>query len=76
MTTAPAPYPTLANSDTDEPKVAHYARSADITRAMVTGEAIQALCGKVWVPTRAPDAYPVCQPCAERLRQLAAALGN
>ena len=39
---------------------------ADVTRAMVTGEAIVALCGKKWVPTRAPERYPVCPTCAER----------
>ena len=35
--TTPAP--------TKEPEVAHYARAEDITRASVTGEPIQALCG-------------------------------
>ena len=34
-------------------------------RAHVTGEAITALCGKKWVPTRDPSRYPVCPTCKE-----------
>ena len=41
-------------------------RSADVARAYVTGEAIEALCGKKWVPTRDPSRYPVCPTCKER----------
>jgi hypothetical protein len=29
----------------------------------VTGTPIEALCGKVWVPTRDPKKYPVCPDC-------------
>ena len=38
----------------------------DVARAYVTGEAIAALCGKKWVPTRDPTRYPVCPTCKER----------
>ena len=38
----------------------------DVARAYVTGEAIEALCGKKWVPTRDPTRYPVCPTCKER----------
>jgi hypothetical protein len=31
----------------------------------VTGEAIVALCGKKWVPTRDPSRYPICPTCKE-----------
>lgn len=47
----------------DHDRVAHYVRAADATRAYITGEAIEALCGKWWVPTRDPDLYPICGAC-------------
>lgn len=50
----------------DHDRFAHYCRKDDITRAMVTGEAIVALCGKQWVPTRDPERYPICPTCKER----------
>ena len=50
----------------DHDRFAHYCRKEDIARAYVTGEAIVALCGKTWVPTRDPDRYPVCPTCVER----------
>jgi hypothetical protein len=50
----------------DHDRFAHYCRKEDITRAMVTGEAIVALCGKKWVPSRDPTRYPVCPTCVER----------
>ena len=51
--------------DGDHDRFAHYCRKADIVRAHVTGEAIEALCGKKWVPTRDPSRYPVCPTCKE-----------
>lgn len=53
-------------NDGDHDRFAHYARKDEITRALVTGEQIVALCGKRWTPTRAPERYPVCPTCAER----------
>ncbi len=50
----------------DHDRFAHYCRKEDITRAMVTGEAITALCGKKWVPSRDPERYPICPACKER----------
>jgi hypothetical protein len=49
----------------DHDRFAHYAKKADVSRAYVTGEAIVALCGKKWVPTRDPSRYPVCPTCKE-----------
>jgi hypothetical protein len=51
--------------DGDHDRFAHYAKRADIVRSAVTGEAIVALCGKKWVPTRDPERYPVCPTCRE-----------
>ena len=50
----------------DHDRFAHYARKDDVARAYVTGEAITALCGKKWVPTRDPSRYPICPTCVER----------
>jgi hypothetical protein len=50
----------------DHDRFAHYARKEDVTRAYITGEAITALCGKKWVPSRDPTRYPVCPTCKER----------
>jgi hypothetical protein len=70
---APAPVDTPTESpsrpvtdDGDHDRFAHYARKDDVARAYVTGEAIVALCGKKWIPTRDPKNYPVCPTCKER----------
>jgi hypothetical protein len=34
------------------------------------GTPVIALCGKVWVPSRAPEKYPVCPECKEIWEQL------
>jgi hypothetical protein len=65
--TTPVETPQPVDTDGgDHDRFAHYARKADITRAYVTGEAIVALCGKKWVPTRDPTRYPICPTCVER----------
>jgi hypothetical protein len=32
---------------------------------MVMGTPVIALCGKVWVPSAAPEKFPVCPECKE-----------
>ena len=54
----------------DHDKFAHYADKADIVEAVVTGVPIVALCGKIWVPTRDPDGFPVCERCKQIYEQL------
>jgi hypothetical protein len=69
QTTTEAPVQAPETIDTDHgdhDRFAHYCKKADITRALVTGEAIVALCGKKWVPTRDPSRFPICPTCAER----------
>lgn len=61
---------TSTTIETGEPEVAHIGRREDITRAYVTGEAITALCGVVFVPTRDPSRYPVCQACEQVLKAI------
>ena len=65
--TTPVQAPETVDTDSgDHDRFAHYCKKADIVRAHVTGEAITALCGKKWVPTRDPSRYPICPTCVER----------
>ena len=74
MTTTTTPGPAVTTDprlsdgdDGDHDRFAHYCKKADITRAMVTGEPVTALCGKRWVPSRDPERYPICTTCKEIL---------
>jgi hypothetical protein len=51
--------------DGDHDRFSHYARKSDIVESAVTGKPVVALCGKVWVPGRNPDRFPVCPTCRE-----------
>lgn len=54
-----------ATSDGDHERFAHYVVRNKLTGALVEGTPLQALCGKVWVPSRDPNRYPVCPECQE-----------
>ncbi len=47
----------------DHDKFAHYVRENKVVESAVTGCPVVALCGKVWVPTRDPDKFPMCPEC-------------
>ncbi|GAA4285200.1 DUF3039 domain-containing protein [Brevibacterium daeguense] len=49
----------------DHERFSHYAPKAKIMESMVTGTPLIALCGKVWVPTRDPERFPICPKCKE-----------
>ncbi|RCK70729.1 DUF3039 domain-containing protein [Desertihabitans brevis] len=51
--------------DGDHERFSHYVPKAPLTEAMVMGTPVVALCGKVWVPSRNPDKFPVCPECKE-----------
>ncbi|MDR1767143.1 MAG: DUF3039 domain-containing protein [Propionibacteriaceae bacterium] len=51
--------------DGDRERFSHYVDKNKLTEAMVMGTPVIALCGKVWVPSRNPDRYPVCPECRE-----------
>lgn len=51
--------------DGDHDRFSHYVPKAKLTEAMVMGTPVVALCGKVWVPSRNPEKYPVCPECKE-----------
>lgn len=57
-------------SDGSHDRFAHYVEKSEITYALIHGVPVVALCGKIWVPSRDPDKYPVCQTCKETLNKL------
>jgi hypothetical protein len=53
----------VSTGDGDHDRFAHYVPKDRIVESAVTGRPVTALCGKRWVPNRAPDGYPVCPSC-------------
>ena len=49
----------------DEERFSHYVPKGKLREAMVNGTPVVALCGKVWVPSRNPERFPVCPTCKE-----------
>ncbi|MQA84690.1 MAG: DUF3039 domain-containing protein [Streptosporangiales bacterium] len=58
--------PRLSHGDDgDHERFSHYVDKNKIVESAVTGTAVVALCGKVWVPSRDPQRYPICPACKE-----------
>lgn len=56
----------LQNEQVDEGDhdlFAHYVQKEKIVESAVTGKPVRALCGKVWVPGRDPEKFPICPDC-------------
>ena len=49
----------------DAERFAHYVRKEKIMESAMSGDPVIALCGKVWVPGRDPNRFPVCPACKE-----------
>jgi hypothetical protein len=49
----------------DHERFAHYVRKEKILSSALSGDPVIALCGKVWVPGRDPNRFPVCPACKE-----------
>jgi hypothetical protein len=49
--------------DGDHDRFSHYVQKEKIVESAVTGKPVIALCGKVWVPGRDPEKFPVCPDC-------------
>jgi hypothetical protein len=47
----------------DHDRFSHYVEKGKLTEALVLGTPVIALCGKVWVPSRDPERFPVCPEC-------------
>jgi hypothetical protein len=57
--------------DGDHDRFSHYVQKEKIVESAVTGKPVRALCGKVWVPGRDPEKFPICPDCKkiyDRLR--------
>ena len=55
----------LRTEDGDHERFSHYVPKDVLTEAMVMGTPVVALCGKVWVPSRDPQRFPVCPECKD-----------
>ena len=49
--------------DGEHEMFAHYVPADQAMEAYVEGKKVVALCGKIWVPHRDPDKFPVCPEC-------------
>ena len=56
--------------DGDHERYSHYVKKDKIVESAVMGNAVVALCGKVWVPNRSPEKFPVCPSCKEIYEKL------
>ncbi|GAA2304127.1 DUF3039 domain-containing protein [Glycomyces scopariae] len=57
--------PNYTYEDGDEERFSHYVPKDKLMAAMVDGIPVKALCGKMWVPTRDPDRFPICPQCKD-----------
>ncbi len=57
--------PRTSHGDGDHERFAHYVRKEKILESALSGDPVIALCGKVWVPGRDPNRFPVCPMCKE-----------
>lgn len=67
---------TVPTDDGDHERFSHYVEKDKLTEAMVMGTPVRALCGKMWVPSRAPEKFPVCPMCKEIWEGLPEDSGN
>lgn len=54
---------TTDNGDHD--RFSHYVHKDDMMSGLVMGQAVMALCGKVWVPQQDGSKFPVCPECKD-----------
>ncbi|MCY7372798.1 MAG: DUF3039 domain-containing protein [Spirochaetaceae bacterium] len=57
--------PRTSHGDGDHERFSHYVRKEKILESALSGDPVIALCGKVWVPGRDPDRFPLCPTCGE-----------
>ena len=56
---------TVPTEGGDHERLSHYVPKDKLMEAMINGTPVVALCGKVWVPSRDPERFPVCPECKE-----------
>lgn len=57
-------------SGEDRDRFAHYVEKDQVAEAYIMGTPVIALCGKIWVPSRDPEKFPICPECKELLALL------
>jgi len=64
---SPSITPSTSNNDGNHDKFAHIVIGGTdaVVNAMVTGEPVTALCGKVWVPGSNGAGFDMCPTCEE-----------
>lgn len=55
----------IPTEDGDHERLSHYVPKDKLMEAMINGTPVVALCGKVWVPNRDPEKFPVCPECKD-----------
>ncbi|WP_455090978.1 DUF3039 domain-containing protein [Parascardovia denticolens] len=60
----------------DNDRYAHYVSKERLEQARLTGRPVIALCGKVWIPRRNPENYPVCPECKRVYAQMGSGRGG
>lgn len=48
-----------------DPEYSHYAEATSTTEGYVMGTPVIAICGKIFVPTRDPNKFPLCPTCRD-----------
>jgi len=56
--------------DGDHDRYSHYVKKDKILTSALSGKPVIALCGKVWVPGRDPEKFPVCPTCKDIYEKL------
>ncbi len=68
--------PEIRTDQGNSDEYAHIVMKGDQMRGYLTGEPIQALCGKIWVPSRDYEGLPVCQACTDERDRIVAGMKN
>ena len=55
----------FAIDEGDHERLSHYVRKDDLDKAILDGIPIRALCGKLWLPTKDANRFPVCKDCQQ-----------
>lgn len=56
--------------EADHDRFSHYVKKDKIMKSALSGNPVVALCGKIWVPGRDPEKFPVCPSCKKIYEQL------
>jgi hypothetical protein len=54
----------------DHERYSHYVKKNKIVESAVMGNKVEALCGKIWIPSRDPERFPICPMCQKIFDEL------